>query len=112
MQQATNDATSLWRYVPIGDFREHDATVEATLQSRVDEIWQSLRTKPDDGDDIFQQDRHHHVLVGLPVVVSHAERAPAAELSPDAVRAGGSFSGFGHGPASCTAAAHDLGMTA
>ena len=54
MQQATNDATSLWRYVPIGDFREHDATVEATLQSRVDEIWQSLRTKPDNGDDIFQ----------------------------------------------------------
>ena len=31
---------------------------------------------------------------------------------PDDVRPGGSFSGFGHGPASCTATAHDLGMTA
>src|SRR5438067_713469 len=39
-----------------------------------------------DGDDVFEQDRRHDVLVGLAMVVGDAERAPPAELPTNAVR--------------------------
>jgi hypothetical protein len=78
MNEATNAATGPFQYVPIGDFREHDATVEATLQSRVDEIWQSLHTKPDNRADIFQP---IDSLDALPAPLLHRIAPP-----PDRVR--------------------------
>lgn len=55
MQAEPSDPIIQWHYVPVAEFRENGATVEANVRTRFQEFWQSVRNPPEsNASEIFQ----------------------------------------------------------